>query len=129
MPLLRYELGDYAIPAGSRDCPFARRSLSKIVGRERNLFRLPDGARVVPWLPHGDALALGVRKFKLMQTSLRDVQFLYVPDERDLAVDADVVQRLVDTYVSPRLRVVAVKVESIPAAPNGKYLLHESLVD
>lgn len=129
MPLLRFELGDYAIPAGGPECLFARRSLSQIVGRERNLFKLPDGARVVPWLPHGDALALGVRKFKLMQTTLQDVQFLYIPDERDLEVDADVVQRLIDVYVSPRLRVVPVRVDSIPAAPNGKYLLHESLVD
>jgi hypothetical protein len=39
------------------------------------------------------------------------------------------VQRLVDIHVSPQLRVVPVRVDSIPPAPNGKYLLHESLVN
>ena len=127
-PLLRYEIGDYAIPAQCPHCPAGKRGLAKIVGRERNLFRLPDGMRVNPSIPSRDLLALGLRKHKMLQTSRHEVQFFYVPQDPEAAVDGDVLQRLVDFYVSPQLRVTPVRVGSIPKSPSGKYLMHESLV-
>jgi phenylacetate-CoA ligase len=128
MPLLRYELGDYAIPAETPHCPVSTRALARIVGRDRDLFRLSSGERVTPQLPAAKVLALGVRKFKLVQTTLQNVDFLYVPSERNLTVDHDVIQRLVQTSVSPLLHVTPVRVDEIAATASGKYLMHESLV-
>jgi phenylacetate-CoA ligase len=127
-PLLRYEIGDYAIPERSPNCPAAKRGLSKIVGRERNLFRLPDGMRVNPSIPSQDALALGLRRHKMLQTSLQEVRLFYIPLDPTVAPDGDALQRLVDFYISPQLRVTPVRVDAIPRSPRGKYLMHESLV-
>ena len=128
MPLLRYELGDYAVPAETTGCLVSTRALSRIVGRDRNLFRLSNGERVTPQLPAAQVLALGVRKFKLIQKTLQDVDFVYVPAEKDLTVDRAVVQRLVDASVSPLLQVTPVRVDEIATTAGGKYLMHESLV-
>jgi phenylacetate-CoA ligase len=127
-PLIRYEIGDFAIPAESPDCPAGRHGLAKIVGRERNLFRLPDGVRVNPSIPSKDLLELGLRRHKMLQISLCEVEFFYVPLVPEAAVDGAAIQRLVDFYVSPRLRATPVRVAAIPKSANGKYLMHESLV-
>ena len=127
-PLLRCEIGDYAVPALTPDCPSARRGLARVVGRERNLFRLPGGLRINPSIPSQDLLALGLRKHKMVQTSLSEVQFFYVPLDPAAALDGAAVQRLVDFYASSELRATLVRVDAIPKSPNGKYLMHESLV-
>jgi phenylacetate-CoA ligase len=127
-PLLRYEIGDYAIPVRTPNCPAAKRGLSKIVGRERNLFRLPDGTRVNPSIPSQDLVTLGLSKHKMLQTSLREIQFFYVPRDPAAVLDAGALQRLVDFYISPQVRATPVRVDAIAKSPNGKYLMHESLV-
>jgi phenylacetate-CoA ligase len=127
-PLLRYEIGDYAIAAPTPGCAAAKRGLSKIVGRERNLFRLPDGMRVNPSIPSRDLVALGLSKHKMLQTSLREIQFFYVPLDPAAGLDAGALQRLVDFYISPQVLATPVRVEAIPKSPSGKYLMHESLV-
>jgi phenylacetate-CoA ligase len=77
-PLIRYAPGDYAVmDAGSADA--ALRGIRRVVGRERNLFRAPNGdlfypsvaARLfVPILDH--------REWQLVQTTREDVVFKVV---------------------------------------------------
>ena len=43
MPLIRYETGDYATLAESNACSRSTEALKQIIGRERNLFKLPGG--------------------------------------------------------------------------------------
>jgi phenylacetate-coenzyme A ligase PaaK-like adenylate-forming protein len=57
MPLLHYELGDFAILAADTGCQKSRYGFTRIVGRERNLFRLPDRSRIVPRLHAKDVMA------------------------------------------------------------------------
>ena len=45
-----------------------------------------------------------------------------------VTVDAEAAQRMIDIYVSPKLKAIPVKVSELPPAPNGKYLMHESLI-
>ena len=48
MPLVRYETGDYAVVAKDHRCPHSSFSLASIAGREKNLFKLSNGERIVP---------------------------------------------------------------------------------
>lgn len=50
MPLVRYEIGDYAI-ASHVPCSCGRSSatIDRVLGRELNLFKLPDGELMSPW--------------------------------------------------------------------------------
>jgi phenylacetate-CoA ligase len=49
-PLLRYDLGDYAEVAGACSCGRGLPTLRRIIGRERNLVRLPTGQRFWPFV-------------------------------------------------------------------------------
>lgn len=85
MPLIRYELGDYA-EVGAR-CP-ARPgwpALNRIAGRYRNMLRDPDGR--VSWPSFPGELWLDVapiRRLRLVQTALSRIEVEYVM-ERDLS--------------------------------------------
>ncbi len=85
MPLLRYELGDYA-ETGDGACPCGRGLpvIKSILGRRQNLLRLPDGAERWPLLSSGDIGAL------LALAPIRHYQFAQTaPDRIELRLVAD----------------------------------------
>jgi phenylacetate-CoA ligase len=128
MPLLRYELGDFAEIGADTGCPRSRYSITRIVGREKNLFRLPDGSRIVPMVDADDVVALGVREYKLLQKTLLEIDFIYVPSSPEVALsDADI-QPLITQNFSPLIKATPVRVTAIPRSASGKFLMHESLV-
>jgi phenylacetate-CoA ligase len=125
MPLLRYDIGDFATIARKSSCSDESPVLSRIAGRERNLFKLPDGTRMTPAFDPSDALSLGIRKCKLVQISLTEVEMHYIPITPGSTLSESDAQRLVDIRLSPKLRAIPVLVEDIPAGPGGKYVMHE----
>lgn len=71
MPLLRYELGDYAEVGGTCSCGRGLPVLTRIMGRQRNMLTLPTGEQVWPLLgarawAHLDA----VRQLQVVQRDL-----------------------------------------------------------
>lgn len=48
MPLIRYEIGDYGVAGAPCDCGRGLPVLEQILGRQRNMMRLPDGGRRWP---------------------------------------------------------------------------------
>jgi phenylacetate-CoA ligase len=128
MPLIRYETGDYAVVAKASGCPRSSFGIERIIGREKNLFKLPGGQRVVPRLPHPVASKLALRKFKLFQTTETDVELHYIPVTDDVQISDEQAQQMVDKYMAPGFRVRSVRVSELPRARSGKYLLHECLI-
>jgi len=128
MPLLRYEIGDYAVLGERGNCPRSARVITRIVGREKNLFKLPDGRKVAPTVPSKIARELGIRQYKLIQTTLSDVELHYVLRDGAALLQPDVVQNIIDSYLSPGFRVRPICVAHIPRTAGGKLLMHESLV-
>jgi phenylacetate-CoA ligase len=128
MPLIRYETGDFALVGRSGACSRAPISIERIVGRERNLFKLPDGRRVTPTVPARVAREMGMRKFKLVQTSFTEIELRYLAEDGAQPVPQAVAQAAVDRYLSPGFVVWPVRVDDLPRTPGGKYLMHESLV-
>lgn len=47
-PLIRYFVGDYAIPGGSCSCGRGLPVLKHVLGRQRNVIKMPDGRRLWP---------------------------------------------------------------------------------
>ena len=128
MPFLRYEIGDYAILGEPSNCPRSARVITRIVGREKNLFKLPDGRKVAPTVPSQIARDLGIRQYKLIQTTLNDVELHYVLRDGAGLLQSDVVQNIIDSYLSPGFKVRPICVTQIPRTPGGKLLMHESLI-
>ena len=75
MPLLRYELGDYAVRGAACACGRTLAVLARIAGRRRNMLRLPDGSTHWPsfpatvWLPFP-----AIRRVQLAQTALDAIE-------------------------------------------------------
>jgi phenylacetate-CoA ligase len=51
MPLIRYEIGDYAVAGAPCACGRSLPVLARILGRRRNMLRLPDGSQHWPSFP------------------------------------------------------------------------------
>lgn len=84
MPLLRYDVGDYAEVGGSCPCGRTLPLLARIMGRERNMLRLPTGETVWPRFParfwvHIEA----IRQLQLVQHELDHIEARIVAS-RDL---------------------------------------------
>jgi phenylacetate-CoA ligase len=128
MPLLRYDLGDYAIMSTNPNCSRSPVAISRVVGRERNLFKLPDGAKVIPNVTPEDIIELGIQRYKLVQISSTEVEFRYIPITPETTISDSQAQYLIDRNLSKAFRAIPVKVTDLPRAPGGKYLMHECLI-
>jgi phenylacetate-CoA ligase len=124
MPLVRYEIGDYAT-AATAPCACGRTlpRIDRVVGRGINLFRMPDGRLRSPWnLVAPLKVADRLRQFQIVQRAVDRYAVRYVaalalsPDEeatiraefrRILGYDA-----LVDFE----------RVDEIRRAPSGKFM-------
>lgn len=80
-PIIRYDIGDYAQMGASCACGRGLPTLRRIVGRERNLVRLPDGSRNWPLVGFHDFDGVApVRQYQLIQTAPDHIEFKVVTD-------------------------------------------------
>lgn len=128
MPLVRYETGDYAVVAKNHECPRSSLSLASIAGREKNLFKMPNGDRIVPRLSPLSIVELGLRHCKLVQRTLTDIEFQYVPKDPTNELPRERAQALVEEFMGSGFEVTCRRVSEMPRTARGKFLMHESLV-
>jgi phenylacetate-CoA ligase len=96
-PVVRYALGDMAEASGPCPCGRGLPTVRRIVGRSRNLIRLPTGDRVWPNLggfgPQGYLSALPILQFQIFQTEtdLLEVRLVtgrpFTADDEQLIVE------------------------------------------
>ncbi|WP_162918880.1 hypothetical protein [Taklimakanibacter deserti] len=128
MPLIRYETGDYAIVAKNHQCRHSSSSLASIAGREKNLFKKPNGERIVPRLNPVPLVEFGLRHFKLVQRTLTEIEFQYVHKDPAAELSQERAQAIVEESMGSGFKVICRKVSEMPRTAKGKYLMHESLV-
>lgn len=77
-PIVRYMLGDMAEVGGPCPCGRGLPTLRRIVGRSRNLLRLPDGTRVWPSLggfgPEGFLHKVPILQYQCVQTEIERIE-------------------------------------------------------
>jgi len=75
MPLIRYDLGDYAQAGADCACGRGLPVLRRVMGRRRNLVTFPDGRRHWPSLPSGRWTAVApVQQYQLVQHTLHEIE-------------------------------------------------------
>jgi phenylacetate-CoA ligase len=75
MPLLRYELGDYATVGGLCSCGRTLPTIERVLGRTRNMLRLPGGRAAFPGFPLTVLARLtAIRELKMIQHSLDQIE-------------------------------------------------------
>jgi phenylacetate-CoA ligase len=124
MPLVRYDLTDYAI-AAEGDCRCGRTLplLGRIVGRKRGLFRAADGRVYFPYLLI-DALRKTpqIRQYQIIQLASENFRILYVADA---ALDSESQARICEefqTVLGTPVSVSFKRVSEMPRTRSGKFL-------
>ena len=124
MPLIRYEIGDYAIAAeGPCRCGRTLPRLEKIVGRVINLFVDRDGKKFVPWdlfkpmkdrewVTQYQVVQQDVGRFKVRYAASRSLAF---EDEAD-------VRRHFEGILHSPVTLEFERLEQIPRSPSGKFM-------
>jgi phenylacetate-CoA ligase len=123
MPLLRYDIGDFAevgIP-----CPCGRQLpvLRRILGRQRNLLRTPTGQSRWPVFDRGARPEKLPQffQFQVVQSSLEEIELLLVRAE-DLTADEELfLRRYMQETLGYPFRVSIRRVDEILRSPTGKY--------
>ena len=130
MPLIRYEIGDYAI-ASNEVCGCGRTLLviGKVIGRGINLFRLPGGVLKSPWPLVGPIKQRPeIRQFQIVQETYDHYIVRYVSDR---ALDTEA-QRPIRTGFDSTLGIKAAVsfelMETIPRTAGGKFMTALSLL-
>ena len=121
MPLLRYEIRDYAVVGEPCDCGRSLPVLKRILGRERNMVRLPNGEQRWPTGFLKCAEIAPIRQFQFVQTRIDCIEGKLVT-ERPLSKEEEAALRstLHETFGYP-FELVFERVDAIPRKPNGKF--------
>jgi phenylacetate-CoA ligase len=130
MPLLRYEIGDYAT-RGPNVAPCGRglSTLVSIAGRYRNAFFLRDGRVIHPYAASRFAEVLSFRQIQFVQTDYEELEIRYVPrDPNAKPVLADV-EKFVRESFDASFRTVLKPMDEFEVPPNGKFEETLSLVE
>ncbi|MBT3222556.1 MAG: hypothetical protein HN348_26070 [Proteobacteria bacterium] len=126
MPLLRYELGDYAEVGSPCACGRPLPVLKKILGRPRNRLLLPSGDRIWPVHPDEMAKIRVIRQFKLVQTSIEEICVEVVATRRLSDEEQVEVRRIIASKLGYPFSVTVEQVDDV-AMSRGKLDIYQGL--
>lgn len=130
-PLIRYDIGDYAVAGGVCPCGRGLPRIDRIMGRERNLICLPDGTRYWPLVGYTRYRAIApVQQYQLVQHDLHRVEARLVV-ERPLtgAEEAALAEAIQGGLGYPFAISFSYHRDRLTAGPSGKSEELVSLVD
>ena len=122
-PLIRYDIGDYAIVGGECGCGRNHKTFTRVLGRERNLLKLPDGTRFWPRAGRYEMQKVAnIRQWQIVQHSYEDVEFKIVTDEPITEEQEtqlkSIFSKAINDFATVRITRYA---ESIPPNKGGKF--------
>lgn len=123
MPLLRYELGDYAEVGEPCPCGRGLPVLRQIYGRKKETLTLPSGERRYPIFASSIFASLrAVRQYQVAQKSPTKLE-VRIAAERPLEqAECDQIVDGFTKQVGPAFEIQLVFVDNIPRLPGGKYM-------
>lgn len=123
MPLIRYEIGDYATVGQPCICGRTLPTLERIAGRERNMLRLPGGGRrwpIIGPLPYRDVAP--VRRFQMIQHSLEELEVRLVTDRAVSATEESQLARMITESLGHPFRIrFSCFEKALPQPASGKF--------
>jgi len=122
MPLIRYELGDYARVGTPCPCGRGLPVLDRIMGRQRNMVRLPDGTRHWPYFSLSKwGFTLPVRQLQMVQHTLDHIDIRLVCGRPLAAAEIDQIVDAVRDGLGHPFRITVTEVPAIERSANFKY--------
>lgn len=124
MPLVRYEIGDYAIASnGTCTCGRTLPTIARVLGRGLNLFRLPGDQFVSPWPLVGPLKARPqLRQFQIIQDTVDHYTVRFAADQAlDRGIERDISESFCAILKMP-VSVTFEWIDQIPRTPGGKFM-------
>ena len=120
-PLIRYEIGDYATVGPPCACGRTLPVIDRVLGRVRNLVRMPDGRRHWP-VDLGKFRAMSaVRQFQYVRSGPRTIELRVVLNQPLTAEEEGRAQALVREALGYPFQVEITPVAEIARGPTGKF--------
>jgi phenylacetate-CoA ligase len=131
MPLINYDIGDWAVASESCPCGRGLPTLKSLEGRSVERIRAPSGKLITPtavgWLlisvlkglPH-------IAEYQAVQTAPDTLVLRIVPTSHWTADLAETFERGLEEHLGPGLRVTLETVDRIAPEPSGKRLVVKS---
>ena len=125
MPLLRYDVGDYAEVGEPCPCGRGLPVLARILGREQNMLTLPSGAKRWTLLSSHDIRAFlamaPIRQYQFVQKTPTSMHVRLVVERRlNEAEETSLGQWAVEKFGYP-FRVTFEYLDDLPRQPSGKF--------
>jgi phenylacetate-CoA ligase len=122
-PLIRYDIGDYAEAGPPCSCGRGLPTLKRILGRERNLVRLPDGSHHWPLVGfHSFDTVAPVRQYQLIQTAIDAIEFKVVTDQEITRAQEEGLIKIAQRALNHPFEITITQFrERLPMGPNGKF--------
>lgn len=129
MPMIRYELGDVAIPGPPCRCGRGLPVLTQVLGRYRNMAVDPAGRRFYPAIRTERVLACApIRQLQMLQLRPDLIEFRYAMDRDLIPAEMDSLRlQLAEAFMYP-FELRATRVDAVERAASGKFEEFISLV-
>jgi phenylacetate-CoA ligase len=124
MPLVRYEIGDYAVAAGNRcSCGRTLPTLDRIVGRGVNLFQLKGGRLLSPWLlMEAVRDRIEMRQFQIVQKTIDWFLVRVVADRPPSLSEQALIRTDFAKLIGTNVQVTFERVAEIARTRSGKFM-------
>jgi phenylacetate-CoA ligase len=122
-PLVRYEIGDWAVPGPPCACGRGLPTLRRILGRERNLIHKPDGTRHWPLTGFKRFREIApVIQYQLRQTELERIELRLVTERPLTEAEEEALRSWLQEILDHPFAVDFAYFESrLPLGANGKF--------
>ena len=122
MPLIRYEIGDFAEVGEPCSCGRGLPVLRRIVGRVRNTLTLPSGDKLWPSFPAKLFLAVApVKQYQLIQRRPDEIEVTLVVDETLTGDQEERLREALNKRLGHPFAYRFTYVDEIPRSAGGKY--------
>lgn len=122
MPLIRYEVGDYAEVGEPCPCGRGLPVIRQVLGRQRNMLRLPNGALTWPQLGGQHLVAkFPIRQVQFVQVSMEEMELRMVVSRPLAPEEEDIVRRMTVGQVGHPFRITLSYHDHIPRSRGGKF--------
>lgn len=122
MPLIRYEINDWAVTAPPCPCGRGLPVLTRILGRERNMLKLPNGDSHWPSFPSSVWTAVApIRQIRLRQTARDRVLAEYLMQRALTPEETETLRAGLAESLNFPHRIDFERREELPRHANGKY--------
>ena len=122
MPLIRYDIMDFATVGPPCPCGRGLPTLQRILGRQRNLVTLPDARRYWPLFGfHQWMDAFPIKQMQLVQKSLTQIEVKYVSTRLLVDSELNTLSMMITEALHFPFALVYIRVDDVPRSQNGKF--------